>query len=88
MEEGVVYVGSKPVMNYVLAVITQFEMGAKKVSLLARGKAISRAVDVAEMIKNRLMDVDAKVSIGTDVIESDGKEVRLSVIKIELKRKS
>ena len=49
MEENVIFIGSKPVMNYVLAVVTQFNGGADHVSLKARGKAISRAVDTAEM---------------------------------------
>ncbi|HDI10182.1 MAG TPA: RNA-binding protein, partial [Euryarchaeota archaeon] len=49
-EENVVYIGGKPVMNYVLAVITQFNEGGDRVVLKARGRAISRAVDVAEIV--------------------------------------
>ncbi len=45
-EDDVVFVGNKPVMNYVLAVVTQFNSGAKDVRIMARGRAISRAVDV------------------------------------------
>lgn len=52
MEENVIFIGSKPVMNYVLAVVTQFNGGADRVSLKARGKAISRAVDTAEIVRN------------------------------------
>lgn len=51
MEENVIFIGSKPVMNYVLAVVTQFNGGADHVSLKARGKAISRAVDTAEIVR-------------------------------------
>ncbi|MDI6639498.1 MAG: DNA-binding protein Alba [Methanocellales archaeon] len=54
-EDNTVLVGSKPVMNYVLAVITQFNSGAKKVVLKARGRAISRAVDVAEIVRNKFL---------------------------------
>ncbi|WP_297491473.1 DNA-binding protein Alba, partial [Thermococcus sp.] len=54
-EEHVVYIGKKPVMNYVLAVITQFNEGAKEVTVKARGRAISRAVDVAEIVRNRFL---------------------------------
>ena len=51
-----VYVGNKGVMNYVLAVITQFNTEkAEEVRIKARGRAISRAVDVEEMLKNRFM---------------------------------
>ncbi|MFW6117741.1 MAG: RNA-binding protein, partial [Thermoproteota archaeon] len=47
-ESEVVYVGSKPPMSYVLAVITSLSQGdAEKVVLKARGRAISTAVDVA-----------------------------------------
>ncbi|MCZ7398181.1 MAG: hypothetical protein O8C62_00615 [Candidatus Methanoperedens sp.] len=40
-EDNIVYVGNKPVMNYVLAVVTQFNNGASEVAVKARGKAIS-----------------------------------------------
>ena len=49
MKENTVFVGNKPVMNYVLAVVTQFNNGASEVAIKARGKAISRAVDTAEI---------------------------------------
>ena len=49
MENNTIFVGSKPVMNYVLAVVTQFNEGSNSVVLRARGKAISRAVDAAEI---------------------------------------
>ena len=52
-KENTVFVGTKPVMNYVLAVVTQFNNGAQEVAIKARGKAISRAVDTAEIALNR-----------------------------------
>jgi DNA-binding protein Alba len=42
-------------MSYVLAVITQFTEGLKEVHVKARGRSISRAVDVAEIVKNRFL---------------------------------
>lgn len=51
MEENVIFIGSKPVMNYVLAVVTQFNGGADHVSLKARGKAISRAVTLQKLLE-------------------------------------
>mgnify|MGYP000971105108 FL=1 len=54
-EDEVVFVGNKPVMNYVLAVVTQFNSGAKDVRIMARGRAISRAVDVAEVSRSRFL---------------------------------
>jgi len=54
-EENTVYIGKKPTMNYVLAVVTQFNSGSMDVIIKARGRAISRAVDVAEIVKNRFL---------------------------------
>ncbi|NOZ82487.1 MAG: DNA-binding protein Alba [Euryarchaeota archaeon] len=89
MAEDVVYVGNKPAMNYVLAVSTQFTRNAKEVVIKARGKAISRAVDVAEIVRNRFMP-EAKVKdvkIGTEeVTTEDGKTIRLSAIEIVLEK--
>jgi len=53
---GTVFVGKKSIMNYVLAVLTQFNVeNVDKVVIKARGKAISKAVDVEEMVKNRFL---------------------------------
>lgn len=69
-EENIVYIGNKPVMNYVLAVVTQMNSGVTEVILKARGRAISRAVDVAEIVRNRFIsDVDVKsINISTEEI--------------------
>ncbi len=91
MTEGVVYVGQKPVMNYVLATLTQFNEGAEKVILKARGKAISRAVDVAEIVRNRFLpNVDVEsIKIDTEELESEqGRKVNVSTIEIVLAKKS
>lgn len=91
MTEGVVYVGQKPVMNYVLATLTQFNEGAERVVLKARGKAISRAVDVAEIVRNRFLpNVDVEsVKIDTEELESEqGRKVNVSTIEIVLVKKS
>jgi DNA-binding protein len=85
-ENDVVFVGSKPVMNYVLAVVTQFHNGAKDVRILARGQAISRAVDVAEVSRSRfLADVTVKsISISTEVLNTERGETNVSAIEIVL----
>ena len=88
-EENVVFVGVKPVMNYVLAVITQFNEGGKEITLKARGKAISRAVDVAEIVRNRfLQGTNVKdISIGTEEVQTEGGEkINVSTIEIVLAR--
>ena len=55
MEDNFVFVGTKPVMNYVLAVVTQFNAGEKEVIIKARGKSITRAVDTAEIVKIQII---------------------------------
>ena len=86
-DDNTVYVGSKPAMSYVLAVVTQINEGHDTVHVKARGKAISRAVDVAEIVKDRFIE-DAEVediSIGTDQIETDeGDEINVSSIQIDI----
>lgn len=89
-DDNTVYVGSKPAMSYVLAVVTQFEEEEHdEVHIKARGKAVATAVDVAEFVRNRFVE-DAEladVDIGTDEITTDdGEEMRLSSIHINLAR--
>jgi DNA-binding protein len=63
----VIFVGNKPPMSYVLAIITAFSGSQKEVTLKARGQAITTAVDVAEISRNRFIkDLNVtKISIGT-----------------------
>ncbi|HIJ00240.1 MAG: archaea-specific DNA-binding protein [Candidatus Methanomethylophilaceae archaeon] len=58
--DNTVFIGKKPTMNYVLAVVTLFKNGNDKVNIKARGKAISRAVDVA-LITQRRFVTDATI---------------------------
>jgi len=88
-DENVVYIGKKSVMSYVLAVITQFNSGAAEVGIKARGKVISRAVDVAEIVRNRFMP-EAKLKgivIKTEELTSeDGSMNKVSAIEITLSK--
>lgn len=81
-EENIVYIGNKPVMNYVLAVVTQMNSGVTEVILKARGRAISRAVDVAEIVRNRFIsDVEVKsIDISTEEIVGNEGTDRKSVV--------
>ena len=89
MENNTIFIGSKPVMNYVLAVVTQFNNGSDCVLLRARGKAISRAVDTAEIVRNRFI-TDAKVrdiQIGTEQIDNfDDETTNVSIIEILIEK--
>jgi DNA-binding protein len=86
LKENTVFVGNKPVMNYVLAVVTQFNNGADQVAIKARGKAISRAVDTAEIALNRFLDGVAKkeILISTEVIDTESGKTNVSSIEIVL----
>jgi DNA-binding protein len=94
-DENVIYVGNKPPMSYVLAVVTQFNTGGSdEVIIKARGRAISRAVDTAEIVRNRFV-TDATIKdiiIGTESItnEEEGRTSNVSSIEITLtiKKKS
>ncbi len=83
-EDNVVYIGNKPVMNYVLAVVTQFNSGASEVAVKARGKAISRAVDTVEVARNRFLEGTKikDIRIGTEKIATDRGESNVSIIEI------
>jgi len=90
-EVNAVLIGKKPIMNYVLACITFFHGGAKEVSIKARGKSISRAIDVAEVVRHRFLpDVKIKsVGIGTDQLlpqEEGSSPTNVSTIEITLIR--
>jgi DNA-binding protein len=86
-EENVIYIGNKPPMSYVLAVVTQFNSGSNDVIVKARGRAISRAVDAVEITRNRFV-TDAKIKeirIGTESITNEeGRTTNVSSIEITL----
>lgn len=87
-----VFIGGKPFMNYVTGVVMQFTtQSASDVIVKARGKFISRAVDVAEVVSKRFLEGQVSVNnIRIDSEEFDNKEgrrVRVSIIEITLARK-
>ena len=88
-EENVIFIGNKPPMSYVLAIVTQFNSGSDEVIVKARGRAISRAVDAAEITRNRFV-TDAKIKdiiIGTEAITNEeGRTSNVSSIEITLKK--
>ena len=92
-DENVVFIGSKPFMNYVTGVVMQFTTkGSKEVIVKARGKFISRAVDVAEVATKRFLEehnVDVKdIKIDSEEFENkEGKKVNVSTIEITLAKK-
>lgn len=99
MEEGrhenndhVVFIGEKPFMNYVTGVIMQFTtQNAEEVVIKARGKFISRAVDVAEVSSKRFLDDSVEtgnIVIGSEEFKNkENRDIRVSFIEITLRRK-
>ena len=86
-EASVVLIGKKPTMNYILAVVTLFHGGSSQVVVKAHGRSISRAVDVAEIVRHRFVP-EAKVRdvrIDTEKIPGEGgKGAGVSRIEIVL----
>ena len=89
-EPKIIFVGSKPPMSYVLAVITSFaEPNVKEITLKARGQAINTAVDAAEIARHKFMKElnVSKISIGTEEMpprEGESKSRNISTIEITL----
>lgn len=88
-DPNTIYVGTKPVMSYVLAVITHFNLSdVKEVSLKARGRAITTAVDTAEVVRRKFLKElkAAKITIGTEELQREDGTRNVSTIEIKLKR--
>lgn len=88
-DDNIIYVGKKGTMSYVLAAITQFNNGAEEVILKARGKLISQAVDVNEIIRNRFMPNCKVKNILTkteELTSEDGSKNKVSAIEITLQK--
>ncbi|MHA1785072.1 MAG: DNA-binding protein Alba [Candidatus Helarchaeota archaeon] len=91
-KENVIFIGRKDTMNYVMACITVIQQGGQdEIILKARGRAISRAVDVSEILRNRFLKdqiVVKDIVIGTETIESkDRGKFSVSTMEITLKKK-
>jgi DNA-binding protein len=83
--EKVVYVGQKPVKNYVVACLASFSTGSNRIVLKARGRAICKAVDTIELLRRRFMKdaVLQGISICTEHVTREGdKRANVSAIEI------
>ncbi|HIH21009.1 TPA: DNA-binding protein Alba [Candidatus Micrarchaeota archaeon] len=87
--DDTIYVGKKDIMSYVLAVVTQFNRGLSAVKVKARGRAIGRAVDVSQIVKNRfipslrLTNFDAATE---DLQSEDGSMSKVSSLTITMEK--
>ncbi len=88
VQERSVLIGKKGTMAYVLAVVTQMnQQQAREITIKARGKAISRAVDVAEIVRHKFVKDASVHSIGIsteDVKSHDGTPLKVSAIEIKI----
>jgi len=88
-ENNAVLIGRKPLMNYVVACLTFFNAGEEEISVKARGRAISRAVDTVELLRRAFAkDVTVKkINIGTEELSlPEGTRTNISTIEITLTR--
>ncbi|MEM4336794.1 MAG: DNA-binding protein Alba [Candidatus Woesearchaeota archaeon] len=91
-EDNSMFIGTKPLMNYVTGVVMQFTTkNANEVVIKARGKFIYKAVDVAEVVRKRFLQdqVDIKdIKIDSEEFKNkEGKQVRVSTMEITLAKK-
>jgi len=91
-DENVIFIGNKPFRNYINGVIMQFTAkGNSEVIIKARGKFISRAVDVAEVSAKRFLKEqnvslkDIKIN-SEEFVNKEGKQVKVSTIEITLSK--
>jgi archaea-specific DNA-binding protein len=88
-DDHVVFVGDKPFMNYVTGVVMQFTTHSAKESIIkARGKFISKAVDIAEVATKRFLQGEVtikNISVNSEEFKNkEGKDVRVSTIELTL----
>ncbi len=85
--QNIVFIGKKPVMSYIVACLTLLNAGAKQISIKARGRAISKAVDTVELLRRTFVkDVEIQsINIGTEIIErAEGQTSNVSTIEITI----
>ena len=85
-----VYIGQKPLMSYVTAIVMQLNSNSSEVEVKARGRMISQAVDVVEVCRRRFFEGKLHVSeikIGTEVLGEQGQSRNVSTIEITLTKK-
>jgi DNA-binding protein Alba len=84
--DSIVFVGKKPTMSYVLACLTLFQEGAMDITLKARGRAISKAVDAAQILTKKFVPgVTVKsVELGTELVKNDDSGISSNVSSMEI----
>jgi archaea-specific DNA-binding protein len=91
-KDNTIFIGPKPFMNYVTGVVLQFNtLKQEEVFVKARGKFISKAVDVSEVARKRFLEESIEANAinisSEEFTNKEGKLVRVSTIEISLKKK-
>lgn len=88
IEQNIVFIGTKPLINYVKSIMMQFNKNnVREVIIKSRGKFISKAVDAAEISKRMLEKQAVKIkgiSIASESFEKEGKKTNVSTMDIIL----
>jgi len=86
-----IFIGIKPIMSYVTATLAQLA-SLPIVTIAGRGKRITQAIDVSQMIVKRMNEVGYEIGdvrISSDsLVSKDGKKRNVSKIEIDLKKSS
>lgn len=91
-DDNIIFVGSKPLMNYVTGIVMQFTThNAPEIAVKARGKFISKAVDITEVAMKRFLENqvhinDIKIN-SEEFTNEEGRVIRVSTIELFLKKK-
>ena len=91
VEQNLVRVGRKPIMNYVTACVTLFNSGNDEVMVRARGRTIEKAIDIVQMLKRGFLKnvTIQSIDVGSENVKRmDGTRGNISIIEITLSRES
>ena len=89
--ESSIFVGKKPIINYAKAIAIQLkEKDNQEITIKSRGKFISKAVDIAQLVTKRLLKSENllidDIKLDTESFEHEGKKINVSTIEIKIKR--
>jgi DNA-binding protein len=91
-DDNTIFIGGKPFMNYITGIVMQFTTkNQREVIVRARGKFISKAVDVAEVVRKKFLK-DQNITLkeikinSEEFVNKDGKKINVSTMDIVLIR--
>lgn len=87
-ENNLIRIGKKPLMSYVVACVTLFNSGINKIIVRARGRAITKAVDVVQMLRRSFFKglIVNSMEVGSDDFKFQGRDLTVSTIEIILSK--